>query len=66
MGHHINAAGQFQSDWHPDLPPDKIVLSFNDIHAHPALRMLAYYYKRVDADLSRDITARLETLKGKL
>lgn len=62
MGHHINAAGQFQSDKHPELPPDKIIVSFNDPHARRALRTLARDYGEADLELSVDILTRLNQL----
>ena len=37
MGNHINEKGEFQSDLHPELPPDKIILSFQDPRAWSAL-----------------------------
>ena len=60
---HIDAQGQFQSDKYPDLPPDKIVLSFNDLKARIALRRLADDYRWKDNQLSKDIHARLDALK---
>ncbi len=39
MGHHTDSDGRFQSDNYPDLPPDKIVLSFNDPEARRALEV---------------------------
>ena len=64
MGHHLNEKGEFQSDKYPDLPPDRIVLSFHDPRARTALRMLAYAYHGVAGeDLSDDITARLDALE---
>ena len=64
MGHHINKEGQFQSDKYPDLPPDKIILSFKDTNAKLAL---AFYVNSVlkyggDKELAEDIQTRLETL----
>lgn len=63
MGHHINAAGQFQSDRHPNLGPDKVVLSFKDPQALMALAVLARGYERKDPDFARDIRTRLDTIK---
>jgi|GEM_PF-2612188 len=62
MGHHLNAAGQFQSDKYPELAPDKIVLSFNDPHAVKALAVLACSYHDVDRELADDIAERLQRL----
>ena len=57
MGHHINEHGQFQSDRHPDLPPNKIILSFRDQAAREALKTYARFTP--DNDLARDITRAL-------
>lgn len=60
MGHHIDKQGRFQSDKYPDLPPDKIVLSFNDPLARDALLVLAQSYSGADPELTADIRQRLE------
>ncbi len=62
MGHHINDQGQFQSDLHPELSPDKIILSFHDPNARTALHRLAFDYEADDPELSADIVARLKSL----
>ena len=62
MGHHINSEGRFQSDKYPDLPPDKIVLSFKDPRARNALIALAADYQTTDPDLSDDIAMRMWSL----
>ncbi len=62
MGHHIDADGRFQSDKHPELPPDKIVVSFTDGQAHAALATLADSYASTDPGLAEDIKQRLATL----
>jgi len=64
MGHHIDSEGRFQSDRHPDLAPDKIVLSFKDPNARAALWCLSAFYTRDDPSLAEDIAARLETLEA--
>jgi len=61
MGHHIDKNGMFQSDRHPELAPDKIVLSFKDISAQYALRMLAISYSHKDPELSADSSTRLRS-----
>ena len=63
MGHHIDSNGQFQSDLHPDLPPDKIIVSFKHRRAWPALVALAEGYKHIDPEFSADIRTRLKSLK---
>ena len=62
MGHHIDDQGRFQSDKHPELPPDRIRLSFERKRSHPALAALAEAYQDVDPDLAEDIRARLRTV----
>lgn len=62
MGHHINSEGHFQSDKYPDLPPDKIVLSFKDEDAQPALSLFCRLTK--DRELGDDILARLDTMEA--
>lgn len=64
MGHHIDSEGRFQSDKHPDLAPDKIILSFKDPHARGALFLLAGDYEVVDTGLAKDIVARLNSIGG--
>ena len=63
MGHHIDSEGRFQSDKYPNLPPDKIVLSFKDPAARRALEELAVAYECVDLDLAEDVQARLDSLE---
>ncbi len=58
MSHHINAKGQFQSDRHPDLPPNKIILSFRDPAARAAL--LNYAHRTPDRELADDIAHVIE------
>lgn len=62
MGHHIDSEGRFQSDKHPDLAPDKIIVSFKDYRAHAALAMLSLSYLETDPELATDIRTRLEAL----
>ena len=60
MGHHINSEGQFQSDKYPDLPPDKIILSFKDPVAREALKL--YAKNAQDKELAEDILARIQSI----
>jgi len=60
MGHHIDKQGRFQSDKYPDLPPDKIILSFKDKFARQALHLYAMGTK--DEELAKDIKTRLRTI----
>lgn len=68
MGHHINDQGQFQSDKHPELPPDRIRLNFHNPHSQEALWKLACSYAGLvsetsglprDQELAEDIGVRL-------
>lgn len=63
MGHHINSIGKFQSDKHPDLKPDRILLSFKDPQAWSALAALAESYHTVDPELSDDIRTRIRSIR---
>lgn len=60
MGHHIDPKGRFQSDRHPELAPDKIVLSFKDEAARSALYLFARLTE--DTELGKDIRDRLISL----
>lgn len=62
MGHHIDAQGRFQSDRHPELPPDKILVSFHDPEARKALYRLAADYQKKDPELAADIKQRLTSI----
>lgn len=64
MGHHIDDQGRFQSDRHPDLAPDKIVLSFKDPLAQRALWALALDYRHAGGDLGYDIQERLQSIEA--
>ena len=58
MGHHINEKGEFQSDLHPELPPDKFLLSFKDPVAREAIRL---YAEKTDMkELAEDLLKRLK------
>lgn len=61
MGHHIDDEGRFQSDKFPELPPDKIVLSFRDPEACRALEVFAAICK--DVELAEDVAARIATIR---
>lgn len=65
MGHHIDKNGQFQSDLHPGLPPDKIVVSFKHPETWAALAALAEGYQHRDPELADDIRERLRTCRGR-
>ena len=52
-GHHINKDGDFQSDKHPFMKPNKLMLSFKDKEARIALKVFAKVTK--DRELGEDI-----------
>ena len=56
MGHNITKEGKFKSDKYPDLPEDKIILSFNDPIAIRALHK--YSMETPDRELGEDIRER--------
>lgn len=60
MGRHINSNGQFQSDKYPDLPPDKIILSFKDSIARLAL--VVYAENTNDVELAEDLMTRVRSI----
>ncbi len=61
MGHHIDSEGRFQSDKYPDLPPDKIILSFHDPIARGCLAK--YAEETEDAELGEDILKRIGDIR---
>jgi len=65
VAHHINSLGQFQSDKHPDLPPNRIRLSLEAPLSMRALLVLAHDYSKKDVGLASDIRETLITLHGK-
>ena len=61
MGHHINKNGFFQSDKHPELPENKIILDFKDPAAQGAL--LKYALTTQDMELSEDIQMAINNVR---
>ena len=61
MGKYLNHQGQFQSDKYPDLPPDKVILSFKDPAARTALRV--YAAETADKAFAEDIITRIESIE---
>ena len=53
MGHHINKLGNFQSDKYPELPENKIILSFKDELARKVLKI--YWEETEYKELGEDI-----------
>ena len=64
MGHHIDDQGRFQSDKHPELKPDHIVLDFRDPIAQEVIWI--YACQCDDVELAQDIMTRLQTLAEEL
>lgn len=64
MGHHIDEQGRFQSDKHPDLPPDRVRVSLENPRSVRALRQLARDYWSHDREFSEDLDRRLTELHG--
>lgn len=58
----MNKQGQFQSDRHPNLAPDKIILSFKDKHALIALGLYAKLTD--DRELAEDIIERIKSISS--
>lgn len=61
MGHHINKEGNFQSDKYPELPENKIILSFKDKTAREALKL--YASMTGDIELGQDILQVIKKLE---
>ena len=66
MGHHIDEEGRFQSDKYPDLPPDKIIISFKHPQAWKGLVIIAEDYRAIDPELADDILTRIRSIRGGL
>lgn len=64
-GHHINPAGEFQSDKHPDLPPDRLRVNISRPENWPALLLLADAYQEKDAEFADDLRGRILALAEK-
>lgn len=62
MGHHIDNKGRFQSDKHPELPPDRIRINMANPRSMRAMFVLAQDYQEIDHELSNDIVRRLLNL----
>lgn len=60
MGDYLNNEGKFRSDKYPELPDDKIILSFRDSEAHEALRVFAE--STSNKELGEDVKKRLESI----
>ena len=63
MGSHINTDGEFQSDKHPDLPPDRLRLSLLARRSRRALRVLAEDYEDLDESFAADLRTRLNAIE---
>lgn len=62
MGHHINDKGEFQSDKHPDLPPDRLRVNITNPRSTRALLILADDYQGHDAEFADDLRNRVLAL----
>ena len=64
MGHHIDSEGRFQSDKHPALAPDKIVINFKHPQVWKGLVLIAEDYREIDPDLADDIMTRIRSIRA--
>ena len=62
MGHHINDAGEFQSDKYPLLKPDKVVINLCHPEARAGLLAIAKAYEKRDAEFAGDLRERVSYL----
>jgi hypothetical protein len=58
----IDKDGRWKSDKYPTCPADKVPLSVNDVSAQDLLWEYAHRRRRVDAEFSDDLQARLKTV----
>lgn len=61
MPHHINEKGNFQSDKYPDLPENKVILSFKDPLAREVLKI--YAEKTEDREFGEDILQAIKNIE---
>ena len=55
MGHHLDANGDFQSDKHPELKPNRVLVNLeNPLSARGMLR-LAQDYHDTDEEFAEDV-----------
>lgn len=64
MGHHFDDQGRFQSDKHPDMPPDRLRVSIANPRSARALLQLAKDYREHDPEFSDDLRRRVVELHG--
>ena len=64
MGHHIDEQGRFQSDKHPGLGPDKVVIDLTDPEAWAGLQTIAAAYKAKDSDFADGLQVRVQQLRA--
>ena len=62
MGHHLNSDRRFQSDKHPKLKPDHIVLDLGDPAAKGPIRLFARNTK--DRGVAEDLITRLDEMEA--
>lgn len=63
MGHHIDEQGRFQSDKHPTLKPDKVVIDLTDPAAWAGLMVIAQSYMGKDREFARDLAYRINVIR---
>ena len=62
MGHHINEDGNFQSDKHADMPPNRLRLNMENPLSLRALMVLSADYEDHDVEFASDIRIALAKL----
>ena len=63
MGHHVDDQGRFQSDKHPELAPDKVVIDLTDPKAWDGLMLIAAMYWDHDREFAEDLENRVRQLR---
>jgi len=63
-GHHINEDGQFQSDKHPELEPDRVLINISKPRNWPGLRLIADAYQEKDPEFAEDLRGRIAALES--
>ena len=62
MGQNINEAGFFQSDKHPELKENQVILNFKDEYAQQALEVYAVHCE--DQEFAQDIIAGINAVRN--
>ena len=61
-GHHINAAGKFDSDKYPELPEDLVAINVSKPRNWPGLLLIANAYQEKDPEFADDLRGRILAL----